>query len=136
MNIIFEPKPGTGPRPGRFRRYAGLFLLPLLGGLLLTACQNAQEPESAAFTGTITGEVYDKSTGTGLDLANVRTDPPTSSVTTDSLGFYQILNVPAGVYVISARKVGYDSTTVDVSVLAEQTTIGDVPLSADSTATP
>ena len=66
----------------------------------------------------------------------MRTDPPTSSVTTDSLGFYQILNVPAGVYVISARKVGYDSTTVDVSVLAEQTTIGDVPLSADSTATP
>ena len=57
--------------------------------------------------GTISGKVIDSNDGTFAPTANVSTEPPTSSVTTDKDGNFPISNVPVGNY-LAKVSVFYD----------------------------
>lgn len=104
-----------------------MFLVSL--AVLLSFCS---DPAKTADTGKISGTVYDALNGGPIDKALVLTTPPTSAVTTDTTGAYQIGNVQEGTYHVRASKAGYDSAGVDISVSAGNTTIADISLQSDS----
>jgi len=84
-------------------------------------------------TGTIEGVVYDFSAGDPIGNANIVTTPPSGSVTSDTLtGAFKILHVDPGVYHVRAEKIGYDSSGVNISVIADDKTIADIALKVDS----
>ncbi len=107
-------------------KYVALFIL--FTGLLFS-CKNTLKNVSP---GSIEGSVYDAAAGSGLAKAKVVTNPPTSSVTTDSLGTYKIENVASGVYHVNASKLGYDSSGVNITVSDGQATTADIPLLSDT----
>lgn len=108
-----------------------ILIVLTLAILFLMACGSDPVQEE---TGTIEGVVYDYSTGDWVGKANIITIPPSSAVTSDSLtGFFKILHVDPGVYRVRATKIGYDSTGVNISVLAGEKTIADIALRIDTT---
>ncbi|KAA3615650.1 MAG: carboxypeptidase regulatory-like domain-containing protein [Calditrichaeota bacterium] len=99
--------------------------------IIIFAC--GEDPVKVT-TGTINGVVYDYSSGTTIGNANIVTQPPSSSVTSDTLtGEFKILHVEPGIYHVRAQKSGYDSAGVDISVIADDKTIADIALRVDST---
>ena len=54
-----------------------------------------------------TGRVYDAKTNTGLVGANVYIEDLKLTATTDSMGYFEFLELPAGSYTVSAKMVGY-----------------------------
>lgn len=104
-------------------------------GTLLAACNNALEPEEEITTGSISGLVYEATSGSAVPMASITTVPPSSSVTTDDGGGYAIPDIPAGVYRVIVRKVGFDSASVSISVVAGGTATGDIPVRQDTTLT-
>ena len=104
-------------------------LLILIVFLLLSCGSDPVADE----TGTIEGNVYNFNTGEIVGMANVVTIPPSSAVTSDSInGGFKILHVDPGVYKVRAEKVGFDSSSVNISVIAGEKTIADVFLRADT----
>jgi hypothetical protein len=97
--------------------------------LLLTSC-------TSTTTGEIRGTVIDSSDGSPISLANVITDPPTSSVTTDTDGKYSISGVSPGNYRVIAIKLDNTSRDVRVAVTAGEITIADLHFGTDHTTTP
>lgn len=102
--------------------------------LLLSSCVLFETPTQS--TGSISGRVIDSSNGYPISAANVRTDPPTGSVTTDSKGGYSIAYMPPGSYTITASKVGYASASVKVAVVGGRTTTADLHLVAQQVDAP
>jgi Carboxypeptidase regulatory-like domain len=101
---------------------------------LIFLIQNCGQDPVKPTTGSIEGVVYDFSTGALIGNANIVTTPPSSSVTSDTLtGAFTILHVDPGVYRVRAQKVGYDSTGVNIAVIADDKTIADIALKTDST---
>jgi len=73
----------------------------------------------AGNTGKIAGTVKDKDTGEPLPFANVIVEGTNLGAATDINGYYTILNVPPGVYTVTASVVGYQKqsfTNVRVNV--------------------
>jgi hypothetical protein len=81
-------------------------------------------------TGVISGQVIDASDGSPIPQANVQTDPPTVSATTDGSGRYTIAEVAPGTYTITAAKPGYAGASVTIAVTAGKATTADVHLVA------
>jgi len=106
------------------------FFTLLVATFLFFACSS--NPTASKDPGSISGTVYDATTGSVLAKANVITTPPTFSVTTDTLGSYTITNVDAGTYRVTAAKFGYDSAGVNVSVSKDLITVADIPLLLDT----
>ena len=79
-------------------------------------------------TGTISGVVRDDSTDVPIRGVSITTEPGTSSVTTDSLGHYTIVNLEPSQYSVIAQKLGYVSAQVSVLVIAEEQTTADIAL--------
>ena len=74
-------------------------------------------------TGKITGIVKDASTGEPLPGVNVLVEGTPLGAATDLDGYYVILNVPPGSYVVKANMIGYtEERVVDVNVRIDQTT--------------
>lgn len=105
----------------------------LFFALLAIACSSPTT--SSTKPGTISGTIYDATDGSVLEKASVVTNPPTFSVTTDSLGSYSITNVPPGTYHVTANMFGYDSAGVDIAVDSKLTTTADISLLPDTTQT-
>ncbi|MBN2572638.1 MAG: TonB-dependent receptor, partial [Ignavibacteriales bacterium] len=90
----------------------------------------------AGNTGKVAGRVIDKTTGEPLPFANVFISSINAGSASDIDGYYTILNVPPGVYEVSASVVGYKKMTVtEVRVNVDFTTridfeleMGDVTL--------
>lgn len=101
-------------------------LLILLFALLLYAFDRHRT--ATVSMGQISGKVLDSKDGTVISLANISTDPPTSSMTTDDEGGYLIANVPPGHYTMIARKQGYAESRVNIAVASSQTTTADIHL--------
>ena len=80
----------------------GLFLLLLIPTWLF-----------AGVTGKISGFVKDQETGDPLPGVNIIINETMMGAATDINGFYIILNVPVGTYVLKATYIGYK--TVDIS---------------------
>ena len=64
-------------------------------------------------TGKIAGKITDKSTGEAIPFANVFVEGTTLGAAADINGIYTIVNVPPGVYSITASVVGYQKVTVE-----------------------
>ncbi len=67
-------------------------------------------------TGTINGQVIDKSTDLPLPLANVTTDPPSLSLATDEMGLFSFATLPVGGYRIIAQKQNYCSAEATITL--------------------
>ncbi len=80
-------------------------------------------------TGKIVGRVYDAETGEGLPAANVIIEGTVLGAATDPDGYFIILDVPPGVYSVTARVIGYEPMTIEnVKVSADLTTTLEFPL--------
>ncbi|MGE5683245.1 MAG: TonB-dependent receptor [Bacillota bacterium] len=89
-------------------------------------------------TGKIMGKVVDKNTGEPVSFANIVVEGTSLGAASDEEGKYVILNIPPGVYSVTASYIGYQKTTVkDVRVnvgftskLDIQLTSGEITLGA------
>jgi len=78
---------------------------------------------SAGTTGKIEGVVRDRQTGEPLPGVNIILEQTTLGAATDHNGHFFIINVPPGVYNVTARMIGYVTTTVrGVRVTVDLTT--------------
>ena len=94
--------------------------------LLLTLL--AATPLWAGITGKITGTVSDEN-GEPLAGVNVVIEGQPRGGATDLDGYYQILNLPPGVYTLAASSVGYATARVEnVAVSVDLTTHQDLQL--------
>lgn len=69
-----------------------------------------------AQTGIIRGFVYDKSTGEPIIFTNVYLKGTNFGSQTDVNGFYSITKVPVGDYTLISSYIGYDTTTINISL--------------------
>lgn len=87
----------------------------------------------AGNTGKVAGIVKDKDTGEGLPFANVIIEGTTLGAATDIDGNFTILNVPPGVYTVTASVIGYQKQSYkDVRVNVDFTTRLEFNLSPGS----
>jgi len=117
-----------------FIRYKSLLLFASAAFLISLLNCSSDPPTKESDTGTIQGTVYNAENGIAIGKALVVTAPPTSAVTTDTTGAYEIDNVETGRYHVTAIKAGYDSAGVKISVSAGNTTIADISLLQDTLA--
>ncbi len=105
-----------------------MVLVSLATLMVLSICGVTQ----AAVTGKIQGYVVDKKTGEALMSVAVQIVGTTQGDLTGSDGDYLILNVPAGIYSVKFRLVGYKTVQVDeVQVITGRTT--DVTVQMETT---
>ena len=72
-----------------------------------------------AQTGTVTGRVTDAETGDALIAANVIIEGTTLGAAADAFGNFNIANLPAGTYTITASVIGYEKVSQTVNVPAD-----------------
>jgi len=83
----------------------------------------------AGVTGKITGNISDKNNGEALPGVNVIIDGQYLGASTDTDGYYFILQVPPGIYTLRIGMMGYQELLIkNVRVSADQTTIIDAVL--------
>lgn len=77
------------------------------------------------------GKVVDASSGEGIPFANVLVDGTTIGAASDAEGNYVILNIPPGVYSVTASYIGYQKVTIkDITVNVSFTTSLDFKLNS------
>jgi len=99
-----------------FYKYFYILLLTLF---YLSCSDNPTDSEK---TGAIEGRVRDYNSGGSISDASITTDPATYSVTTNSLGDFEITGVNPGSYSVTASKEGYKTNSVNVAVTADNST--------------
>ena len=104
----------------RRRCLADAFKIAALGVFLATG--------SLAGQGTLSGTVTSQQTGQGLASVQVFIGTLDLGVLTQANGQYTIENVPAGTHEVAAQRLGYQTTTIQVSVSGGQTTLADFTL--------
>ncbi len=89
-------------------------------GLLMLPVQAQQS------TGSVTGTIWDDEMVSIPDMSAYILDSPDIETTTDSGGVFILDNVPAGNHTLVLYKSGYERYTVDITVIAgNSTSIGD-----------
>jgi outer membrane receptor protein involved in Fe transport len=87
---------------------------------------------NAGTTGKISGRVIDSSTRDGLPGASVVLEGTKTGASTDTDGYYTIINILPGTYSVSLRAVGYAKTTVrEVEVSSDRTTKVDITATSE-----
>lgn len=92
----------------------------------------------AGTTGKIIGQLSDEKTGEPLIGANVILEGTTIGAATDNDGNYTILRVPPGIYIVSARMIGYGDVRMrNVQVSIDKTTkldfkLGEIVLTGET----
>ena len=86
-------------------------------------------PLSTADQGRVRGTVTDSSNGQPIPYANVVLKGTSLGSSTNSAGFYHILSVPPGTYVLVVSQVGYHTKELTVAVRENQITQTDIQLS-------
>ena len=66
----------------------------------------------AGITGTLSGTIVDKESGTVLRGADIVVEGTTLGAQADKNGYFKIFNLPAGHYDVSARMIGYARVTI------------------------
>lgn len=108
-----------------------LFLALIIAhcALLMTSCkEDTIEPESF---GSVFGEVLSED-NIAIRNATVSTNPPTSSVLTDSLGRFAFENIKTATYTIRAEKETFSTAIESVTVFQEQTSSVIIKLLPDT----
>ena len=95
---------------------------------LVLAVSGCATVKNEPVMGSISGRTINVNDGAPVSAANVRTDPPTHSVTTEAQGGFSISDIPPGNYTITGTKSGYTTASVAVTVAAGKTTIADLRL--------
>ena len=87
----------------------------------------------AGTTGRLAGRITDTATGDPLPFVNVVIMGTTLGAASDIDGYYSIINVPPGNYVVKASAIGYNTVSFqDVKVSIDLTTTIDFQLSEES----
>jgi outer membrane receptor protein involved in Fe transport len=90
-------------------------------------------PTFAGITGKISGRVIDAESGAELPGASIRIDGTTMGNMAGPDGSYFIINIPPGVYSVTASLIGYISVTAkDVQVKSDLTTEQNFKLKASA----
>lgn len=90
-------------------------------------------PLMAGTTGKITGIVKDKTTGEPIVGASVLINATSLGASTGLNGEFLILNIPPGVYRITASSIGFSSQIItDVRVKIDQTTVLNFTLESEA----
>lgn len=101
--------------------------------ILLSLCFIFYQFTYAGTTGRLAGRVTDAATGEPLPFVNVVIVETTLGAATDIDGYYSIINVPPGNYVVKASAIGYNSVSFqDVKVSIDLTTTIDFQLAEAS----
>ena len=101
-------------------RSATLILFTLSSALFLQGC-NEDKLEVNAI-GILDGTIMDFTSEVNLSGAVLTTNPPTVSVASDSAGYFIFKTIDVGDYSLIARKNGYVSESVAVSVQNNKST--------------
>lgn len=87
----------------------------VLWGWVLLLCVSRLH---AAETATVSGFVYDQSSGEALIAASVYVDGTTLGAATNSSGYYVLSNVPAGEHTLVARYIGFETARFPLRLVA------------------
>jgi TonB-linked SusC/RagA family outer membrane protein len=121
---LFELLNGMGIDVQLYRDGTTLVLVPR------TSAPIAKRQQGA---GSIEGRVTDSGLRTPLSEVTVRVDGTTFSTTANADGKYMIAGVAPGTYRVTARRVGYQAISKDVTVTADQPATLDFSLVAAAT---
>ncbi len=88
----------------------GKFRLQFFIYILLTFSASQVFPQSS---GKITGKITDKATGEAVPFTNIIIEGTQRGTAADAEGNYVILDVPPGIYKVTASVIGYQKTTVE-----------------------
>lgn len=88
-------------------------------------------PSLRTFDGTIAGRVIDRITLEPLSVVQVHIPALSLGSTTDSEGRFQIASVPAGVHELVAERIGYQSTSMQVTVGDDTTAEVEIQLAEE-----
>jgi TonB-linked SusC/RagA family outer membrane protein len=91
-------------------------LFPLLAGAVLCAAASLNPLAAQQPTGTITGQVIDSATRQPIAGVNVIVEGTRLGAVTRDDGSFTIAGVPAGTHRVRARRIGYGSVPIVVSV--------------------
>ena len=80
-------------------------------------------PVAGALASTITGHVVEKKSGAGIPGATVFIEGKSLGAVTDTAGYYEITDVPAGDYRLAAQVLGYVSADTSVRISSDGMTI-------------
>jgi len=84
-------------------------------------------------TGKISGRVTDGMTGEPMPFVNIILEGTNLGAASDIDGYYNIINIPPGVYTLKASAIGYNSTTVqNIKVSIDLTTNLDIQITETS----
>lgn len=95
-------------------KYGIRIIILSLPFILINSCDKPILGPSS--TGSISGTVMDYNTNQEIGNVNITTNPPTSSLVTNSNGTFNIPNIASGNYSINASKHGYADNSVTVNV--------------------
>lgn len=102
---------------------------------VMTLCLVALMAVTAAMggtTGKIAGRVTDRQSGEAVVGANVTVAGTSLGASTDTEGYYHIINVPPGTYDVTFSCIGYNRLTQRSAVRVDQTSTVDVRMSGGS----
>ena len=101
-------------------RSAVLLSCTLMASLFFYGCN--EDKLDVYATGILDGTILDFTSEKNLSGAIVTTNPPTVSVASDSAGYFIFKTIDVGDYNLIARKNGYVSESVSLSVQTDKTT--------------
>ena len=104
-----------------FRLKTSLLLgCTLILSIFLLGC--SEDKLNVYETGILDGTILDFTSELNLSGAILTTNPPTVSVASDSAGYFIFKTIDVGEYNLIARKNGYVSESVSLSVQKDKTT--------------
>ncbi|MBC8183769.1 carboxypeptidase regulatory-like domain-containing protein [candidate division KSB1 bacterium] len=93
----------------------------------LVSCDKSNPTETEK-TGSIKGTIIETINKTALGSVTITTDPTTTTVTTNSLGEFEITDVTPGIYTVSASKSDYYTRPTKISVTAGKAATADISI--------
>lgn len=93
--------------------------------LMLAPCLALATPQLHGQTGSIEGRVLDPASGDYVLNAKISIKSTALEALTDSTGYYQILNVPAGTVVVEVFHTGFDRQTATITVESDKIAVCD-----------
>jgi Tol biopolymer transport system component len=106
----------------------GIFFISLCL-ILHTGCR--EEPIVLEQFGTVNGQVFDSNMLLPIQGAAMSTSPTTTTINTDSLGFFTLVNIPLGSYSLKAEKEGYKTEFEPINVLENQIVVVNINMVED-----
>ncbi len=106
-------------------------LLLLLFVLVNTGCR--EDAILLEEFGTVNGQIFDSQTFLPIQSASVSTSPTTTTVLTDSLGFFELAFIPVGEYNIKIEKEDYRIEFAPVSVIKDRIVVININIEEGTT---